>query len=111
MRTRKEENIQIGEQVKLAREMAKLTQEELAEHVGVTPQYISDLERGVVGIAIPTLKRMCTALSASSDRILFGSEVRDRGVVLAEKVGGLSEEQFLLLLKMVAIFVESCTIK
>ncbi len=56
MREKKEINIQIGEQVKKAREQASLTQEQLAEQIEVSPQYVSDLERGVVGISIPTLK-------------------------------------------------------
>ena len=45
MRVKKEINIQIGEQIKTAREQAKLTQEQLAERVEVSPQYISDLEK------------------------------------------------------------------
>ena len=73
MRVKKEHNIQIGEQIKAAREQAKLTQEQLSERVDVSPQYISDLERGVVGISIPTLKRLCTILGVSSDQLLFGT--------------------------------------
>ena len=76
MRVKKEINIQIGEQIKSAREQAKLTQEQLAERVDVSPQYISDLERGVVGISIPTLKRVCITLGVSSDQILFGTTTK-----------------------------------
>lgn len=76
MRVKKEINIQIGEQIKTAREQAKLTQEQLAERVDVSPQYISDLERGVVGISIPTLKRVCITLGVSSDQILFGTTTK-----------------------------------
>lgn len=111
MRTKKEDNIQIGEQVKLARERAKLTQEELAEFIDVTPQYISDLERGVVGISIATLKRMCSVLGVSSDRLLFGTEVQERGAAIAEKCIPLSHDQFLLLLKIITVFVETCTMR
>ena len=49
MREKKEINIRIGEQVKRVREQAGWTQEQLAEQVDVSPQYVSDLERGVVG--------------------------------------------------------------
>ena len=72
MRVKKEINIQIGEQIKQARERAKLTQEQFAERIDVSPQYVSDLERGVVGVSIATLKRICTTLCVSSDKILFG---------------------------------------
>ena len=73
MREKKEINIRIGEQVKKALENAKLTQEQLAEKIDVSPQYISDLERGVVGISVEKLKSLCIALRVSSDEILFGN--------------------------------------
>ncbi|MFR6380175.1 MAG: helix-turn-helix domain-containing protein [Evtepia sp.] len=60
MREKKEINIQIGKQVKLAREKSRLTQEQLAEQLECTPQYLSDLERGVVGISVALLKRLCS---------------------------------------------------
>ena len=69
MREKKEINIQIGKQVKLAREKSRLTQEQLAEQLECTPQYLSDLERGVVGISVALLKRLCVVLGVSSDDI------------------------------------------
>ena len=50
MREKKAINIEIGERVKAAREQADITQEQLAERIDVSTQYVSDLERGVVGI-------------------------------------------------------------
>lgn len=110
MRVKKEINIQIGEQIKFAREQVKLTQEQLAEHIDVSPQYISDLERGVVGISIATLKRACTALGVSSDRILFGQETKDRAFIITEKCRNLTDSQFSLLADIVGKFVEAVNI-
>lgn len=110
MREKKEINIQIGEQVRIAREQAKLTQEMLAEKIEVSPQYISDLERGVVGIALPTLKKLCSALGVASDQILFGTQSKDRGVVLANACNTLTEEQFALLVEMVNCYVKAVNI-
>lgn len=107
MREKKEINIQIGEQVRIAREQAKLTQEALAEKIEVSPQYISDLERGVVGIALPTLKKLCNTLGVASDQILFGTQVQDRGVILSNVCNNLTEEQFALLLEMVNCYVKA----
>lgn len=107
MRQKKEINIQIGEQVRLAREQAKLTQETLAEKIEVSPQYISDLERGVVGIALPTLKRLCISLGVSSDQILFGTKSQDRGIILSNVCNTLSEEQFALMLEMINCFIKA----
>ena len=107
MREKKEINIQIGEQVKIAREQAKLTQEALAERIDVSPQYISDLERGVVGISLPTLKKMCGALGVSSDQILFGVQSHDRGQLLSNLSNCLTAEQFAVLLEMVSCFIKA----
>ena len=107
MRKKKEINIQIGEQVRIAREQSKLTQEALAERIEVSPQYISDLERGVVGIALPTLKKLCNTLGIASDQILFGTQAQDRGVILSHACNTLTEEQFSILLEMVNCFVKA----
>lgn len=107
MRQKKEINIQIGEQVRQAREHAKLTQEQLAEQLEVSPQYISDLERGVVGISISTLKKLCNSLAVSSDQILFGAKTQDRGLILSNACNTLSEEQFAILNTIVNKFVEA----
>ena len=52
--------------------------------IDVSIQYISDLERGVVGASTSTLINICRILDASADYILFGkdpntiSDVSDR---------------------------------
>ena len=104
MREKKEINIQIGEQVRIAREQAKLTQEQFAERIDVSPQYISDLERGVVGISIPTLKRACVALGVSSDQILFGAVSENRNAAIEKRCGNLSNKAFSALLDRVDAF-------
>ncbi len=60
------------ESIKAVREQMGLTQERFAELVNVTAQYISDVERGVVGISIATLKRIREVTAISSDSILMG---------------------------------------
>ena len=104
MREKKEINIQIGEQVRIAREQAKLTQEQFAERIEVSPQYISDLERGVVGISIPTLKRACVALGVSSDQILFGAVSENRNAAIEKRCNNLSDKDFAALLNIVDTF-------
>ena len=107
MRIKKEINIQIGEQIKLARERSKLTQEQFAERIDVSPQYVSDLERGVVGVSIATLKRLCVVLGVSSDQILFGRETGNCAAAIAEKCKALSATQYMLLYDIVSKYVEA----
>ena len=107
MRVKKEINIQVGEQIKLARERIKLTQEQFAERIDVSPQYISDLERGVVGVSISTLKRVCIILGVSSDQILFGVEGENRAAAIADKCKSLSPQQYALLSEIISKYVEA----
>lgn len=69
---KKKINIEIGTHIRLAREAAGLTQEKLAELIPMAPKNVSDIERGVVGISLSALVRICNVLSVSSDAILFG---------------------------------------
>lgn len=110
MREKKEINIQIGEQIRIAREKAKLTQEQFAERIDVSPQYISDLERGVVGISIQTLKRACIALGVSSDQILFGANSVNRLETIEKRCSNLSDYNFSILMEIVSNFTRAIEI-
>lgn len=107
MRVKKELNVQIGERIKLSREERGLTQEQLAEAIEVSPQYISDLERGVVGISIPTLKRLCTHLAVSSDRILFDRQTESCAIAIGEKCRSLSDSQFRMVMDIIDRFLSA----
>lgn len=63
--------IGIGKRVKAARTEQRLTREQLAEIVNVTPHYIYEIERGMKAMSLETLSAIATALELSSDYILF----------------------------------------
>lgn len=107
MREKKAINIEIGEQVKAAREQAGITQEQLAERIDVSTQYVSDLERGVVGISVPTLKNLCVALGISSDRILFGQSQGGNVPALTDKCRVLSPAQSAMLADIIDSFIQA----
>ena len=96
MRKRIDDNVyNIGSNIRTARMRADLTQEEMSEKIGVTPQYLSDLERGLVGTSIPTLIKICNSLNVSSDFILFGSssEQDSTNSTLIEKIQRLPKHK------------------
>lgn len=70
----KEQNIQIGERCRRAREIAGYTQEQLAERIGVSTQFLSDAERGVTGMSVNTIIKLCQVLNISADFLLLGKE-------------------------------------
>lgn len=94
MKEKKDINIQIGNGIRIARERAGLTQEQFGEIVSLGTKNVSDIERGVTGITISTLKRICEKLSISSDLIIFGDQGKNDVEYIADKLERLPPEQF-----------------
>lgn len=94
MREKKDINIKVGNEIRIAREKAGLTQEQFGEMVGLGTKNVSDIERGVAGITIATLKRICERLSISSDTILFGDQTANDVEYISERLERLSPEKF-----------------
>ena len=65
--------IEIGKRIAECRRRHSLTQEDLANEIEVSTQYISNLERGLVGASVETIIKICNVLESSSDYILLGS--------------------------------------
>lgn len=93
MRERKEMNVQIGRRIRKAREAARYTQAQLAELIDVSVQFVSDMERGVVGISFDTLTRLCGVLHVSTDGLIFGGAASPSVEAIAAKLKGLDPEQ------------------
>lgn len=72
MREKKEVNVQIGANIQAAREAAHYTQEKLSELLEITPNHLSAIERGVSGISLETMQKLCRLLPISADFLLFG---------------------------------------
>lgn len=61
-----------GKRIKELRKNAGMTQEQLAEAVGISVEMMGKLERGVSGTSIDTMGQIAEALSSSVDYITFG---------------------------------------
>lgn len=94
MREKKDINVQVGMQVRKAREAAGLTQERFAELVGISPQNVSCVERGLAGVSLTVLRRMCEILHVSSDTLLMGESASNEVEDIADRLRHLSPEQF-----------------
>lgn len=94
MREKKEINVQVGRQIRKAREGAGLTQERFAELIGISPQNVSCVERGLAGVSLTVLRRMCEILHVSSDTLLMGDLGNNDVDVIAERLRQLPPEQF-----------------
>lgn len=63
----------LGQRIRNARLSAGLTQEQLAEMVGVTSQHISHTESAATKISLPSLVKVANALHTSVDKLLSDS--------------------------------------
>lgn len=73
MKENKENTLKvIGQNIKRIRLLKGLTQEQLAEKLDKSINFISIIERGESGISIPTIIDICNALQINSDELFNG---------------------------------------
>jgi transcriptional regulator with XRE-family HTH domain len=66
----------LGEQLRKARQRARLTQEEVAVRSRVTREYVSQLERDESSPTVDVLTRVCAAMGTAAWRLLRRVEER-----------------------------------
>lgn len=68
----------IGENIRLNRDKSGMTQDELAEKVGISRNYISDLENDRYIPSVKTLTKIARVLNMNLDFLLEMSEIQDK---------------------------------
>ena len=102
---------EVGKRLYERRKQLRMTQEELAEQVGITAQTISTAELGKKAMRADTIIRVCGALDISADYLLFGHVSAHDLSILSQKVSLLSPEQFRHLEDAIDSFVAIATEK
>jgi transcriptional regulator with XRE-family HTH domain len=64
----------IAVRVRAQREYLGMTREGLCNYVSISPQFLSEIERGVKGVSAETLYKLCEGLGMSADYVLMGKE-------------------------------------
>lgn len=105
---------QIGARIKKSRKNTGYTQDKLSYLVDVSVQYVSDLERGVVGASIPTLIRICEVLHVSTDYILMGrtdtSSISSPSADLYKSIQYLPETKRNIVDQGIRVLIEAVTV-
>ena len=86
----------IGKKIKLARTQANYTQEKLAEKLGLSTRYISQLERGLAFGSATTITSICKALNINSN-FLFDDLIQNDSPTINELVSPSFLENYLKL--------------
>ena len=99
----------VGLNIKKFREKNNLRQEDLAEKIGMTANYIGLVERGERIPALPTFVDILNALGASADVVLadvLESGYLTKSSLLGEKLKDLSPEDREHIFEIVDTFVK-----
>lgn len=98
----------VGQRFKQYREKAGLTQEELAEKVGLNSNYISRIERGESFPRLEAFVALLNGLEVSADAILcdvvFTSSVYTENT-LSEKLKKLPKKERMKILEVVSLLI------
>lgn len=86
-------NEEIGKRVATLRKRQHLTQDQLAEKVGVTSKHISEIERGVTGISIDLQIQLGEYLRCSMDYLIKGQEYINVDSLLPTKIIEILQSQ------------------
>lgn len=95
----------VGDRIKRRRKAAGLTQEALAEQIGLSKNHLSNIERGRYLPTIETMLMICDALGQTPDYYLIGkiSPETDR---ISQMVKRLSEDSQLILFRLIETYLE-----
>ena len=92
---------EMGQRIMVRRKSLRMTQEELAEKLGVSTQMISNLELGKKAIRPENLAKVCTVLELSADFILTGLDTKTAVDAVADKLIQLTAEELQMVSEMI----------
>ena len=104
------DKVAIGSRLREARTLVKLTQEQLAEKVGIGTTYISDIERGAKFPSLSLFIKIVDALGVSSDFILRGEIEAGKNCVyddITKKLDGLTPKQRLGVAELIDAYIKN----
>ena len=87
--------VEFGRRVAELRKTNCMTQEDLAEKLGVNKLHISRMERGVVACSIDLLLEMAAVLKVSTDYLLAG-ENQEKEITRKQLISVISQLSFIV---------------
>lgn len=74
----------IGKRIKIARIRTNMTQESVADKIGVTLQHVSNIETGNSSVSLTTLVAIANLLNVSVDELLCDTVLKSKAVFIKE---------------------------
>lgn len=79
----------IGQRIRKIRKAHDLSQEELAEKIGISTTHMSHIETGNTKLSLPVFVDLAAALEVRTDELLHDENAMERSTALGEIVGTL----------------------
>lgn len=104
----------LGKRLRAIRKKRGLTQEQVSELAGISPQHYSGIETGGAKVSLPALVRLCNALNTTPNDILMDSVTQSTPMFLrdvAETFGDCSPDETYLMLSQANNLKKSLRLK
>ena len=89
--------VEMGKRIYERRKKVGMTQEQLAEKIGVSVQTISYTEQGIKTLRPENIVKLCRTLDVSTDYILTGETSAKLANTISEKLSGLSGNEMVFI--------------
>lgn len=97
--------IAIGKRIREQRLYLGYTREKLAEKIGITPKFCSDIELGQKGMSLQTLCNFSVVLQLSTDYILFGNGTEENASPISNMLQECPPEKIKYAEELLKIFL------
>jgi transcriptional regulator with XRE-family HTH domain len=104
-------NKQIGARIRAQREYLGITREGLCNYVNISPQFLSEIERGVKGVSAETLYKLCDGLGVSADFVLMGKQSISDVSMISRTLSTLDEKYIPLAEDLLKTFFKTVSLK
>ena len=101
----------IGQRIRKQREHFGYSREKLAELLGVTPKFCSDIELGVKGFSLQTLNKIVRILKLSPDYILYGSQEKNNLTTINQMLMSCDRSQLKYAEELLSVFIQATVSK
>lgn len=98
--------IDMGKRIAQRRKELRLTQEQLAEKMGVSLQTVSCIELGKKAIRPENLANLCTCLNVTADYVLYGKRNQQQMDDTVSKLSSLTPEEYRVVQSMIELLYD-----
>ena len=95
--------IAMGERISLKRKEKHITQEKLAEMIGVSLQTVSNIECGKKAARPENIAKICRALESTADYIMLGEKSENDMKDIIKSLSLLPEKEYKVIYDMIEV--------